>query len=49
MPPPRPLAPSDKEGLTADARGKKAFATACASCHGWSGSPVSPMATLTGT
>ena len=38
------------QGVTADARGKRVFASACASCHGWSGeSPVSPMATLTGT
>lgn len=46
-----PVAPaSHKDGVTADARGKKVFASACASCHGWSGeSPVSPMATLTGT
>jgi mono/diheme cytochrome c family protein len=46
-----PVAPtSHKDGVTADARGKKMFASACASCHGWSGeSPVSPMATLTGT
>lgn len=43
-----PVAPaSHKDGVTADARGKKMFASA--SCHGWSGeSPVSPMATLTG-
>ena len=46
-----PVAPaSHKDGVTADARGKKVFASACASCHGWSGeSPVSPMAVLTGT
>lgn len=46
-----PIAPaSHKDGVTADARGKKAFASACASCHGWSGeSPVSPMAALTDT
>ena len=46
-----PVAPaSHKDGVTADARGKRLFAGACASCHGWSGeSPVSPMATLTGT
>src|SRR6478609_8459308 len=46
-----PAAPaSHKDGVTADARGKKVFAGACASCHGWSGeSPVSSMATLTGT
>jgi mono/diheme cytochrome c family protein len=46
-----PVAPaSHKDGVTADARGKMVFASACASCHGWSGeSPVSPMATLTGT
>ncbi|WP_441256174.1 c-type cytochrome [Bradyrhizobium sp. 482_C4_N1_1] len=46
-----PAAPaSHKDGVTADARGKMVFASACASCHGWSGeSPVSPMATLTGT
>ncbi|MGY4282183.1 mono/diheme cytochrome c family protein [Bradyrhizobium sp. LM2.7] len=46
-----PVAPaSHKDGATADARGKKVFAGACVSCHGWSGaSPVSPMATLTGT
>ncbi|MBR0854342.1 cytochrome c [Bradyrhizobium liaoningense] len=46
-----PAAPaSHRDGVTADARGKKVFASACASCHGWSGeSPVSPMATLTGT
>ncbi|WP_275195635.1 cytochrome c [Bradyrhizobium sp. CSA207] len=46
-----PFAPaSHKDGVTADARGKKVFAGACVSCHGWSGaSPLSPMATLTGT
>jgi mono/diheme cytochrome c family protein len=31
-------------------RSSRRFTSACASCHGWSGeSPVSPMATLTGT
>jgi mono/diheme cytochrome c family protein len=46
-----PAAPnSHKEGQTADARGKMVFQQACVSCHGWSGeSPVSPMATLTGS
>jgi len=47
MVPPAPV--SHKDGVTADARGKKVFEAACVSCHGWSGqSPVSPMATLTG-
>ena len=41
--------PRTRTASTADARGKKVFEGACASCHGWSGeSPVSPMATLTG-
>ena len=45
--PPAPA--SHKDGVTADARGKKVFEGACVSCHGWTGqSPVSPMATLTG-
>jgi mono/diheme cytochrome c family protein len=46
-----PAAPaSHREGATADARGKIVFQQACVSCHGWSGeSPVSPMATLTGS
>jgi mono/diheme cytochrome c family protein len=46
--PPAPA--SHKDGVTADARGKQVFASACVSCHGWSGeSLVSPMATLTGS
>jgi mono/diheme cytochrome c family protein len=46
--PPAPI--SHKDGVTADARGKRVFASACVSCHGWSGeSLVSPMATLTGS
>ena len=43
----RPL--RTRTACTADARGKMVFASACVSCHGWTGeSPVSPMATLTG-
>ena len=39
-----------KQGpVLADARGKRVFEGACASCHDWSGvSPLTPMATLTG-
>jgi mono/diheme cytochrome c family protein len=46
--PPAPA--SHRDGGGADnARGKKVFAEACVSCHGWSGeSPVSSTATLTG-
>jgi mono/diheme cytochrome c family protein len=34
----------------ADARGKRMFEGACASCHDWTGvSPLTPMATLTGS
>jgi mono/diheme cytochrome c family protein len=34
----------------ADARGKRVFEGACASCHDWTGvSPLTPMATLTGS
>ncbi|HEX7791305.1 MAG TPA: cytochrome c [Afipia sp.] len=41
--------PSHREGVTADALGKKVFQGACVSCHGWTGkSALSPMATLTG-
>ena len=40
-----------KHGPTlADARGKRMFEGACASCHDWTGvSPLTPMATLTGS
>jgi mono/diheme cytochrome c family protein len=40
-----------KQGPTlADARGKRMFEGACASCHDWTGvSPLTPMATLTGS
>jgi mono/diheme cytochrome c family protein len=46
-----PAPPSPKEGAaTADARGKKVFQEACASCHDWTGvSPLSPFATIAGT
>lgn len=45
-----PASASHKDGGTADPRGKMVFEGACVSCHGWSGeSPVSPVATLTGT
>lgn len=46
-----PAAPaSHRDGVqTADARGKRIFEGACASCHDWTGvSPVTPLATLTG-
>ena len=44
-----PAPASHNDGATANLPGKKVFAQACASCHGWSGeSPVSPLATLTG-
>lgn len=44
-----PAPPSHKEGVMADALGKKVFQGACVSCHGWTGkSALSPMATLTG-
>jgi mono/diheme cytochrome c family protein len=46
--PPAPVSHRDGGGVD-NARGKKVFAQACVSCHGWSGeSPVAPMATLTG-
>ncbi len=46
-----PAPPSPKAGAaTADARGKKVFQEACASCHDWTGvSPLSPFATIAGT
>ena len=46
--PPAPA--SSKDGAVADdALGKKIFADACASCHGWTGvSAVTPFATLAG-
>lgn len=46
-----PAPASYKEGTVAeaDARGEKVFASACASCHAWTGvSPVTGFATLTG-
>jgi mono/diheme cytochrome c family protein len=46
-----PASASYKEGVAADAnsRGEKIFASACASCHDWTGvSPVTGFATLTG-
>jgi mono/diheme cytochrome c family protein len=51
---PATLAPPAPEshrqgGQTADARGKRIFEGACASCHSWTGiSPITPLATLTG-
>ncbi|KAA0697132.1 cytochrome c [Neorhizobium sp. P12A] len=46
-----PAPASHKEGVTPDVnlRGEKIFASACASCHDWTGvSPVTGYATLTG-
>jgi mono/diheme cytochrome c family protein len=46
-----PAPASHKEGVAAGAnsRGEKVFASACASCHDWTGvSPVTGFATLTG-
>ncbi|MDE1996754.1 MAG: cytochrome c, partial [Rhizobiaceae bacterium] len=46
-----PAPASHKEGVVAasDPRGEKIFASACASCHDWTGvSPVTGFATLTG-
>lgn len=46
----RPAPASHNDGPTASLQGKKVFAGACVSCHGWSGeSAVSPLATLTGS
>jgi mono/diheme cytochrome c family protein len=46
-----PAPESHKQGAqAADARGKRMFEGACASCHSWTGvSPITPLATLTGT
>jgi mono/diheme cytochrome c family protein len=45
--PPAPASP--KEGVVADALGKRVFEQACASCHSWSGeSAISPFATISG-
>jgi mono/diheme cytochrome c family protein len=46
--PPAPASP--KEGGVADALGRKVFAQACVSCHGWTGiSALSPVATISGS
>jgi mono/diheme cytochrome c family protein len=45
---PAPASPKEG-GAVADTLGRKVFAQACVSCHGWSGeSSISPFATLTG-
>jgi mono/diheme cytochrome c family protein len=45
-----PAPDSHRDGAIANALGKKVFAQACASCHGWSGqSAVSEWATLIGS
>ena len=45
-----PAPASPRQGVViADARGRRVFEGACASCHGWTGvSPIIPLATLTG-
>jgi len=45
--PPAPVSP--KDGVAGNVLGKKIFAEACASCHGWSGeSALTPFATIVG-
>ena len=45
-----PAPPSPKDGVTADALGKRVFEQACVSCHSWTGvSAITPFATIAGT
>jgi mono/diheme cytochrome c family protein len=45
-----PAPPSPKQGVTADALGKRVFEQACVSCHSWTGvSAITPFATIAGT
>ena len=47
--PPAPASPKEG-GAVADALGRKVFAQACVSCHGWTGvSALSPFATISGS
>lgn len=45
-----PAPPSPKDGVTADALGKRVFEQVCVSCHSWTGvSAITPFATIAGT